>query len=403
MPSAGDIRPSRSAPSRRCGPDRREPTDRQGPASAAARPCREQDILWELWTLRALFPEATRRDLLDLRARQAALLAREREALAGLWSGERGNLSPGHGFWAANPDLGAGMTVSLHMGPYQLLAEPYLAAGRSPLILLNEDALRSFLPHAEGLSRLLGHRGPLRWASLGDPTFVRRMIGVLREGQPVIVYLDGNTGSGGTPDTRDHGLTYRLPGRDIRVRTGLARLACRLGCPVHRVAVHWGDEGRPVWDRAPTLLWGADDDPDHATRVLFDWCFTQVMKRPEQWHHWAMVRESSACFRAEAGDSAGVPAGLREDFRRAFDTCLQRSPATVRLILENEVAVWPGDVLADLTEDRFYPAAGLLDADLELMRAGQPTLAELVARHGQDWVRCHGLRLCLLGMARLGG
>jgi len=73
------------------------------------------------------------------------------------------------------------------------------------------------------------------------------------------------------------------------------------------------------------------------------------------------------------------------------------------LILEKDVEVWPGDVLADLSEDRFYTAAGMQDTDLDPLRSGHPTLAELNDFHGEAWVRFHGLRLCLLGMARLGG
>ncbi len=116
-----------------------------------------------------------------------------------------------------------------------------------------------------------------------------------------------------------------------------------------------------------------------------------------------MLKDSSACFATTGLDEPRVPQGLRDDFRRAFEACLERSPQTVKLILEKEVEVWPGDVLADLSEDRFYPAAGLGDGDLEMLRSGTPTLAEMTARHGLAWVRFHGLRLCLLGMARLGG
>ena len=353
--------------------------------------------------MRAIWPDAGREDLLDLKARQDALLAREREALAGLWSGDRVILAPGHRFLAANPDLGTGVTVSLHQGPYQLLAEPYLAAGMSPLIVLDGPALASFRPHAEALATRLGHRGSIQWASLADPGFVRRMVWAVRLGHPVLVYLDGNSGSGGMAGTRDRGMDYRLPGRTIRVRTGLARLVCRLGCPVQRVALAWDQGGSPVWEREPTRCWGNGDDPQAVTAELYDWCFSQVMRRPHQWHYWAMLRQSSACFRTPSLDPRGVPAGLREDFRRAFTTCLERSPETVRLILENEVEVWPGEVLADLSEDRFYPAAGLRDSDLEPLRDGQPTLNQLVRHHGPSWVAFHGLRLCLLGMARLGG
>jgi hypothetical protein len=127
------------------------------------------------------------------------------------------------------------------------------------------------------------------------------------------------------------------------------------------------------------------------------------MQRPDQWQYWAMLKESCACFAAAGPGSPGVPTGLRDDLRRAFLTCLERSPATVRLVLEKSVAVWPGQVLADLSEDRFYPAAGLRDEDLEPLRSGRPTLADLREHHGESWVRFHGLRLCLLGMVRLGG
>ncbi|MBU2503256.1 hypothetical protein KJ682_18150, partial [bacterium] len=66
------------------------------------------------------------------------------------------------------------------------------------------------------------------------------------------------------------------------------------------------------------------------------------------------------------------------------------------------VEVWREAFLADLSADRFYPAAGLRDQDLEILRTGRPTLAELSEYHGRAWVGFHGLRLCLLGMARLG-
>jgi len=91
-----------------------------------------------------LAADACRDDLLEIKRRQELVLAREREALAGLWTGDRDILAPGHGFLEQNPELAAGVTVSMHMGPYQLLAEPYLAAGLEPVILLNSRAMKSF-------------------------------------------------------------------------------------------------------------------------------------------------------------------------------------------------------------------------------------------------------------------
>jgi hypothetical protein len=330
-------------------------------------------------------------------------LAREREALAGLWAGDRSILSPGHGFLDRHPDLRQGIVCSLHLGPYPFLSDPFVKAGLEPGVLLNRRARDSFGPGTAAMIRRLGYAKGLEWIPVDEGPFLRRALKILRDGRPLLVYLDGNTGAGGMDGTRSEGLRYRLPGRDIRVRTGLVRLAARLETPVHRVVVAWSAEGDVLWERDPTLRWNRKDDPAEGTRVLFDWCFSHVMRRPDQWQYWAMLKESSACFGSAGFRGEDVPTGLREDFRRAFLTCLERSPDTVRLILEKSVAVWPGQVLADLSEDRFYPAAGLADEDLEPLRSGQPSLGELRDHHGEAWVRFHGLRLCLLGMARLGG
>ena len=384
---------SRSGTSRSSGPDGRP--GRGGELRAA-------ELVWDLWNLRALFPAAATEDLERILRQREQGLAGEREALAGLWAGDQVILSPGRSFLASHPELRTGIIVSLHQGPYQLLAEPWLAAGCDPVILINAAAEAEFAAASARLGARLRHRGKVSFLAVGPQGTVKQAVRAVRDGRPVLVYLDGNNGERGMARTREQGLRYQLPGREIRVRTGLARLACCLESPVHPVSLHWQD-GAVVWARETMLRPRRGDDPQALTRLLFDWLFSQVLRRPEQWHHWAMLKEASACFATTGLDEPRVPQGLREDFRRAFDACFTRAPTTVRLVLEKEVEVWPGDVLADLTEDRFYPAAGLGDADLDPLRTRSPTLAEIAALHGEAWVRFHGLRLCLLGMARLGG
>lgn len=384
-------RPPRSGALRGSGPGRR-------PADAAA------DARWELWNLRAFWPDAGPADLAEFKERHAAILAREREALARLWSGDGVILAPGHGFRAATPDLTEGLVVSLHQGPYQLVLEIFLAAGLQPLVLASPEARAHNQERSDAMAGQLGYRHRVAWLDVTERADLRRFLAAVRDpGQPVIAYMDGNLGSGGYAGTRDRGLPYRLPGRDLRVRTGLARLAVRLGCPLHPVAVWWDERGLPRWSRAAVLRPGRGDDPDALAIRLWDWCFSEIMARPEQWRLWTMLKESSACFAGGDGDPVMVPEGLRRDYTRAFLTCLERAPRTVRLCLEREIEIWPGDVLVDLEGDRFFPAAGLQDEDLEPLRSGRPTLHELAERHGPVWVGFHGLRLCLLGLARLGG
>ncbi len=368
------------------------------------RPAGPADEHWELWNLRALWPDAGPADLAALKRRRAAILAREREALAGLWSGGGAVRVPGHRLLAATPHQAEGRVVAMAQGPYQLLLEIFLDQGRDPLVLATPEARALNAERADTLAARLGAAGRIGWLDAADRGDLRRLVAEVARGRrPVIVYLDGNLGAGGYTATRDRGLLYRLPGRDLRVRAGLARLAVRLGRPLHPVAVHWDRDGLPAWTRGPVLRPGRRDDPARLARTLWDWCFSEIMAHPEQWRMWPMLKESWACFADGRADALAVPAGLRRDYIRAFAACLVRRRSTVRLCLEGAVEVWPGGVLVDLEGDRFFDADGLEEADLDLLRTGRPTLGVLAAARGEDWVLRHGVRLCLLGLARLGG
>jgi hypothetical protein len=203
--------------------------------------------------------------------------------------------------------------------------------------------------------------------------------------------------------TRRRGTAYRLPGREIRIRTGLARLACRLECPVHPLVVRWTESGAVTWHRSPTQRFGRRTDPVVVTRRLCDWAFGEILATPEQWSYWEVVKHSAACFAPGSGTTAVVEEGLRRDYERAFDICLRRSPASVRVVPHLEAEIWADRILVNLEGDRFYAAQGLRARDLTHLRNDQPTLADLRERYGESWVRYHVLRLCLLGVMRLGG
>ncbi len=363
----------------------------------------DADRIWELWNIRAFWPDAGPEDLDRIRKGREEVLAKEREAFAGLWTGDKGLLAPGHRFFADHPELRTGVTISLHQGPYKLLPELFMDQGISPVVLVNDIALEKMKDDLEATAQRLGIRAPISWIAVGAPRFAMDLIKKARAGCPIVVYFDGNSGGDGYTGTRDQGLPYQLMGREIRIRTGLAKLVCRLGLPVHMVSVHWDDQFRPIWHKESSQCWDRKADPDHVTRLMADWVFKEARTYPEQWHFWSMLKESCACFSNSNMTGSQVPEGLRGDYQDAFLTCCEHSSKTARLILQSSAEVWPGDVLADLTDDRFYDSAGLRDEDLDSLRQGEPTLAELEEMHGRAWVRFHGLRLCLLGMARLGG
>ncbi|MFO7653612.1 MAG: hypothetical protein R6X25_07285 [Candidatus Krumholzibacteriia bacterium] len=399
-------RTSRSSPGAQPGsspaPAIEVTTDRPGlePGALVAGASRH----WELWLLRSLLPEAGPADLAEMRARRRRFADHERAALARLLAGDTAPLHPGRRFVAGLPDLlRRGLVVTMHVGPYQFLPEPFLTAGVSPGILLDEEAERRLRPRAEFMIRRLCLRAQPEWIVATQPAAIRRMMRVLREERPLLAFLDGNAGQGGFAATRRDGMPYRLPGREIRMRTGLARLVCRLECPVRPVVVRWSAEGAVTWTGDIRRTYRRTDDPRQVTRELCDWGFGAVLADPAQWGYWEMIRAAASCFAPVARPAAGLPGGLHADYERAFAICLKRAPDCVRVLPAREAEVWNDSVLVDLEEDRFYASEGLTSAALVSIRDERPTLAALAERYGEEWVRRHVLRLCLLGLARLGG
>jgi lauroyl/myristoyl acyltransferase len=351
-----------------------------------------------------VLPEASRADLEQMCERRRRFAGHEEAAMRRLQAGDTALLQSGHRFLADAPELaGGGIVLTMHLGPYQFLPEPFLAAGIRPVVLLDVRAQARLRPPAEQMIDRLRLPAEPEWVVATDPGAVRSLVKAARARRPIIAFLDGNAGAGGYAETRRNGISYRLPGREIRVRTGLARLACRLECAVHPVVVRWTAAGEVSWSRSASLRFARHADPTAVTRELLDWGFGEVITTPEQWFFWEVVKESAACFAPGVRRSGGIPAGLRDDYARAFSICLERAPGNVRIHPVHRAEVWSDAILVDLDADRFYAADGLRARDLSELELERPSLAELVDRHGEPWVRRHALRLCLLGIARLGG
>lgn len=358
---------------------------------------------WDLWILRALDPQASAADVTRLVEARLVQNAWEADLFQRLLAGETACLRPGRALLRRRPELTAGLILTMHLGPFQFVLEPFLAAGLRLHLLVNRDAARRLMPVAERLAAALHQRGELVWHHADDPTLARGLLRAVRSAEPIVAFLDGNQGRDGLAGTRRQGIPYSLPGREIRVRTGLARFACRTGCAVHPVSLRWAAGGQGIeWRDQPSQCWGPGDDPEAVTRLLFDWVFAEVQAAPDQWSYWPMLGEAADCFAADLSRNQ-VTAPLQADYRRSFLLALTRAAASTRVPLDAELAIWPGDVLADLSHDHFFAADGLTSADLALWRDDVPTLASLRAARSEGWVAQHVLRLCLLGLAHLAG
>ena len=357
---------------------------------------------WDRWNIQAILPDTGRDDWERIKDRRRRIEQIEAEVYARDPIVNRRLFEDADVFLANNPALRSGLLVSMHIGPYPLLPAPLMRAGISPVVVIDRRALEELRPRADLYRKRLGMTGDIEWACVDQRGCAAGILRALGSGKPVLVYLDGNGGSGGMAATRERGLKYELPGRAIRLQTGLARLILRLGCPVHGVLARWRDDGTIDWTATPRWAWPAAATAADITRNLYDWGFAAVRMAPQQWSFWGMLGGSSDCF-SRTSMAAIDPQECRARCER-FQRVVAGEPGAERVELITEVEVWGRDIMVDVPNQRFWPAAGLRNADLDPLRWGAtPSLSRLQGLHGSEWVEFHLMRLYVLGLVRLAG
>lgn len=345
---------------------------------------------WDLWNLKTLFPHWGERELDSLLATGVRLDRRQDRLFADPVAAAKIHWPRAAQVMADHPDLANGLTISLHLGPYSLAPIPWLASGMNLHVLVNRASLAGIRPVYESIQRELGLPGAIRWISVEGDRFALKLWRALRRNEPVFAFLDGNDGLGGGEGTLRQGLVHHLPGRDIRVRTGLARLALRLKCPVHSVLTVWHEADSFDWVRGPTWRWPPGTSVSQATGDMYEWCFEVVRRHPAQWRAWNMLTSVYDSFGPDDGPSseAVTTAATVGDAQR-LDSPLE---------WRKEVSWWPGVMLEDVRAECFYDGCGMSRHDLKVLQQHSTfTPREVLRWFGAAWLQLHLVRLVALG------
>lgn len=350
----------------------------------------EIQVRWDLWNLKTLFPAWGRKeleDLLELGERydeRQQLMFGDPVAAYEKFGDEARQVLLRH------PELRSGLTLSLHVGPYSLAPVPWLASGLDVCLLVNRSSLAEIKPIYDALHDQLALPGRINWVPIEGKSFVLKLARALRQAKPVFAFLDGNDGLDGSEGTLRQGMLHRLPGRAIRVRTGLARLALRLKCPVHTLVTLWGEESGFSWQRGPSWQWPAETTAEQATHDIYQWGFDVISRHPAQWRAWNMLTGVADGFRREDSPTRGEG---RDPY-----LIVTKGNRNISLGWRRPARLWPGDMLEDVEGDCFYVAAGLKEGELKALQAVEGfTVNQLAVRFGEPWVQDHLPRLSALG------
>ena len=241
------------------------------------------------------------------------------------------------------------------------------------------------------------------------PDGPQEMVRALRRGEAVMFDVDGNTGVGGRAATFEEGLPLRFLGRDVHVRTGIARLAFRTGAPIVPLLARWRTLRVPELRFSPAIRPEAGEDIEafsgRALGALYGLLDRTLREDPAQWEMWSQLarwQRPSEKLDAHALTRSAVRRHvdeLRSLAERAPDTWLEVPPQHAHV-----ARVRGRHVLVDPRGFRFFVVPARRAALLERLHRGA-RLGALVPARGRgpkgDDVVAELARLRALGALEL--
>lgn len=186
-----------------------------------------------------------------------------------------------------------GVIATYHTGPYRLLPMWLVQQGISLTLVVSADVMKSQRETYDTWYRSLGaEKGDFTMLVAEDPLVIRKMIRALHDGHFLLVYVDGNMGSGSAGSRSE--LIVDFFAHKIRVRTGVADVARLAGVPIYPICALFGRAQRPRFDVLPQIeSIGPKEDRTAwitATMQLIYRRLADVVRNdPMQWEGWFYV------------------------------------------------------------------------------------------------------------------
>ncbi len=240
-----------------------------------------------------------------------------------------------------------------------------------------------------------------------QPRSARQILRALKHNELVLIYLDGNTGVGGTEQANKHNVQVNFFGQKVSVRKGACHLAHIARSPIIPLLASW-QNGTPVIDALTPVVPRRDVEIDDFCRAgmqaLYAVSEEFIRARPEQFEEWFHLH------RWLAHDAAGQKAqidvsGLKEAYVR-FQQELSEGTSRYR-VDASKVLVLPvgaGELLVDGEHSRILKVrpvtrevVAALSAEITLggltkklrgRHSTQHVLEELVRLKGLNLLEC---------------
>lgn len=185
-----------------------------------------------------------------------------------------------------------GIVATFHTGSYRLLSRVMYMQGLNVAVVMSSEIIAEQGAHLFAQHAKMEDVGALQLIDADAGNCLIKMLGALRSGYHIVVYMDGNHGAAPTKDDSD---SEEVPffNCNLLVRKGLAVLSYKRDIPIYPILSSLDNKDNTFYKSYPTISPNSDESLEHYTSRVFRTLYAHLQEvispKPEMWEGWLYV------------------------------------------------------------------------------------------------------------------
>lgn len=184
---------------------------------------------------------------------------------------------------------------TFHIGSYRLIANILLRRGYQFSTLVRQEVFESqqaeFKEYCQSMRDTFNTPSKVNILNAEDPRVLLQMTRELQAGRSILVYIDGDTGTG-----EEHKTTVDFLNQQVRVRKGIPYASFLSGVPILPVVQYRKKDlqnvlriGKPISIRKNE---SREEFSQRSLRMIYRYFGEYIEKYPDQWEGWCYIHNS---------------------------------------------------------------------------------------------------------------
>jgi lauroyl/myristoyl acyltransferase len=267
---------------------------------------------------------------------------------------------------------------TFHIGSYRLIANVLLRKGYNFSTLVRQEVFekqqKEFKSYCAGMYDNFGTPSKVNILNAEDPRVLLQMTRELQAGRSILVYIDGDTGSG-----EEHKTTVNFLNQKVKVRKGVPYASYLSGVPILPIVQYRKKNLQNVMRIGKPISINKNESRDQfsqrALSAIYKYFGQYVEKYPDQWEGWSYIH-NSLVLKPEAAQYATYTINRKQTTYRFNQNRYRIFELESNFLLFDRSAYETFEITADMKQLLSTP---VLKNPIKIL--GEGIFGELVTRH----------------------